>query len=186
MNLYSIALFLHITGALGFFVVLGLEWIGLSRLRNAALAEEAGAILGVINGADRLGFVSMPAVIITGFYMVFTAWGFVPWILVVLGALVLETVLFVAIGRTQMVAIGKMLAGEKGMLSRTLRDLVQQPLLWISVQIRTAIILGIIFLKIARPGLGGSLLVIAVAILLGAGSALPGVRRQPAPEPAGD
>ena len=29
MNAYSIALFLHIVGALGFFVALGLEWTGL-------------------------------------------------------------------------------------------------------------------------------------------------------------
>ena len=33
MNYYSIALFLHVVGALGFFVVLGLEWTSLRQLR---------------------------------------------------------------------------------------------------------------------------------------------------------
>jgi hypothetical protein len=44
---YSIALFLHIVGALGFFVVQGLEWIGLSQVRRAILPEEVRAILGL-------------------------------------------------------------------------------------------------------------------------------------------
>lgn len=186
MNLYAVALFLHIAGALGFFVVMGLEWIGLSRLRDAGQAEEAGVILRVVSSADRLGFVSMPLTIITGFYMVFTAWGFVPWILVVLGALILETALFVAIGRPGMAAIAKALSAEQGALSRSFSDRVHQPVLWISVQVRTAIILGIVFLKIAKPGLGVSLLVIAVAILLGAASALPGIRTEPVQQSAAD
>jgi hypothetical protein len=41
MNIYSAVLFLHIVGALGFFVVQGLEWIGLSRMRTVRLPEEA-------------------------------------------------------------------------------------------------------------------------------------------------
>lgn len=48
MNIYSIALFLHIVGALVFFVVLSLEWIGLSQIRSAKIREEADAILGIV------------------------------------------------------------------------------------------------------------------------------------------
>ena len=40
MNGYSIALFLHIVGALGFFVALGLEWIGLEQIRSAMAPEQ--------------------------------------------------------------------------------------------------------------------------------------------------
>ena len=39
MNDYSIALFLHIVGALGFFVALGLEWTGLRQIRSAMTLE---------------------------------------------------------------------------------------------------------------------------------------------------
>jgi hypothetical protein len=42
--------------------------------------------------------------------------------------------------------------------------------------------IGIIFLKIARPDLGGSLLTIGVAIVLGLASALPFPRRERAQE----
>jgi hypothetical protein len=34
MNYYSIVLFVHIGGALGFFVALGVEWISVGRLRG--------------------------------------------------------------------------------------------------------------------------------------------------------
>jgi hypothetical protein len=57
-----------------------------------------------------------------------------------------------------------------GCYSQQLRD----PLLWASIQIRVAIALGIVFLMTVKPGLGGALLTIGVAIVLGLASALPG------------
>ena len=177
MSNYSIALFLHIVGALGFSVVLGLEWIGLSQLRRARLSEEARAILATVKSADRLGFISMPTTIVTGIYMLLTAWGWVPWILVVLGALVLEIVLFVVLAKPRMAAIEQALATEKGSVSQTFHDLVSHPILWISVQTRVAIILGIVLLKFTKPDLGASLLTIGLAIILGLASAFPMFRR---------
>ena len=178
MSNYSIALFLHVAGALGFFVVLGLEWIGLSQLRRARLAEEARAILGTVKSADRLGFISMPTTIITGIYMLLTAWGWVPWIVVVLGALVLEIVLFVVLAKPRMAAIEQALAGETEFISHTFHNLVNDPILWISIQTRVAIILGIVFLKIAKPNIIGSLVTIGLAIILGLASALPALRHK--------
>jgi MFS family permease len=177
MSNYSIALFLHIVGALGFFIVLGLEWIGLSRIRSAILPEEARAILGVVNSTNRLGMISMPTTIITGIYMLLTVWGWVPWLIVVLGALVLEIVLFVVLTRPRMAAVEQALVTEKRPFSQSFRNLVNHPILWISVQTRVAIILGIVYLKIAQPDLGGSLLTIGIAIVLGLASTLPTPRR---------
>ena len=176
MSNYSIALFLHIVGALGFFVVLGLEWIGLSQIRRARLAEEARAILGTVKSADRLGFVSMPTTIVTGIYMLLTVWGWVPWIIVMLGALVLEIMLFVVLAKPRMATIEQALAAETKFVSQTFHDLVNDPILWISIRTRVAIILGIVFLKITTPDLGGSLVTIGIAIVLGLASALPVLR----------
>jgi len=182
MNTYSIALFLHIVGALGFFIVLGLEWIGLSQIRSAMLREEAEPILGIIKSTNRLGAISMLTIIVTGIYMVLTVWRTAPWILVVLGALVLEIVLFVVLTEPRLKSIGQALAKERGALSPSFHKLVNHPILWISVQTRTAIILGIVFLKIAKPDLGGSLLTIGATIVLGLVSALPAVRQERAQE----
>jgi len=173
MSNYTIALFLHVLGALGFFVTLGLEWIGLSQIRSTILTEPVRAILGVVNRTNRLGFVSMLTTVVTGIYMVLTVWGWVPWILVVLGALILESVIFVVLSRPRMTAIEQTLTTEKQSVSQTFQHLVNHPILWISMQTRVAIILGIILLKFTKPDLGGSLLTIGAAIVLGLASALP-------------
>jgi hypothetical protein len=63
---------------------------------------------------------------------------------------------------------------------------VNHPILWISNQTRVAIILGLVYLKIAKPDLGGSLLTIGVAIVLGLASALPMSRPVRVQEGPGD
>lgn len=177
MSNYAFALFLHIVGALGFFVVQGVEWIGLSQIRRTRLPEEARAILGTVKSADRLGGISILTVIITGVYMLLTYWGLVAWILVVLGALVLEIVLFVVLAKPRLAAMDQTLSREKGFLSQAFLNLVNDPILWISIHTRTAILLDIVFLKITKPSLGGSLLTIGIAIVLGVASAVPRSRR---------
>jgi len=172
MNGFSIALFLHIVGALGVFVALGLEWTALRHIRSARLPEQVLPWMGMLKNTNKLGFPSMLTTIITGIYMVMNGVGWVPWILVVLGALVLMIVLSVVLTKPRMVAIGQALAVEKGPLSQTFHNLVNHPILWISIQTRVAIALGIVFLKVAEPTLGGSLLTIGVAIVLGVVSAL--------------
>jgi hypothetical protein len=114
--------------------------------------------------------------VLTGIYMVLKVWGWVLWILVVLGALVLAIVLSVVLTAPRMATMGHALATEKRPVSQTFHHLVNDPILWISIQTRVAIVLGIVFLKIAKPDLGGSLFAIGVAIALGVASALPMAR----------
>ncbi len=106
MNYYSIALFLHVVGALGFFVALGLEWTGLWQIRRATTSEQIRAWMGISKSARSLGIASMLAILISGFYMMATAWGSVAWIIVALGALVLLVVLTMALTGPRMAAIG--------------------------------------------------------------------------------
>ena len=173
MSNFSIALFFHIVGALGVSVALGLEWIGLFQIRRATVPQEIRAILKVVSSTTRFGFASMLATVITGIYMVMAAVGWVPWLLVVIGALVLVIVLTRALTAPRLAAIGQALAVERESVSQSFHSLMQDPILWISIQTRVAIILAIILLKIATPGLGASLLTVGVAIVLGILSALP-------------
>jgi uncharacterized membrane protein len=177
MNDYSIALFLHIVGALGFFVALGLEWTGLWQIRSAIHPEQFRAWMGILKSATKVGFASMLAIVISGFSMMATAWGNVAWITVALGALILVIVLSLVFTRPRMAAIGRALASEKGLSSQTIHSLANHSLLWISIQTRVAIALGIVLLKTVKPDLGGSLLIIGVAIVFGLASALPMRRR---------
>ena len=178
MNIYLIALFLHIVGALGFFVALGLEWTGLSQIRSAMTLEQVRAWMGILKNVRKVAFVSMLTTVITGIYMMVTVWGGEAWIIVTLGSLILVIALAQVITAPRMAAIGQALVSEKGPLSKTFHSLANRPLLWISIQSRVAIALGIVFLKIAKPDLGGSLLTIGVAIVLGLASALPMPRRE--------
>ena len=182
MNDYSITLFIHIVGALGFFVALGLEWTGLRQIRSAMIPEQARGWMGILKSVRKVGFVSMLTTVITGFYMMATVWGSVAWIYASLGALVLVIALSVVLTGPRMAAFGQALAKEKGPLSQTFRNLANDPLLWISLQTRVAIALGIVFLKVTKPDLAGSLLTIGVAIVLGIASALPMPRRVQAGE----
>src|SRR5215207_5889272 len=112
MSYYSIALFLHIVGALGFFVALGLEWTGLSQLRSATTSEQVRAWLRISKNADRFGMVSMLTILISATYMMATVWDMVAWINVSLGALVLGVVLTFALIGPRMAAIERALTTE--------------------------------------------------------------------------
>jgi len=182
MNGYSIALFLHIVGALGFFVALGLEWTGLRQVRSAVLPEQVCAWIRILKSTRKVGFASMLTTVISGIYMMATAWGGVAWIIVTLGSLALVIALATILTGPRMAAIGRTLTIDKGAVSHTLQNLANHPLLWVSIQTRVAIALGIVFLKIAKPDLGGSLLTIGIAVVLGLASSLPVSRRERAQE----
>ena len=173
MDNYSIALFLHVVGALGFFVALGLEWTSLRQLRHAATAEQVREWMSVSIGVSRVGIASMLTILISGFYMMVTVWGMVAWIAMSLGAIVLGIILTLTLTGPQMAAIGRALTTEKGTVSPTLHHLLHNPLLWISIQTRVALALGIVLLKVVKPHLDGSLLIMGVVIVLGLVSALP-------------
>jgi protein-S-isoprenylcysteine O-methyltransferase Ste14 len=182
MSVYSIALFLHIVGASGFFVSLGLEWTGLRQIRSAMTLDVVRAWMGILKSVRMLGFASMLTTVITGIAMMVMVWHSQAWITITIGSLILVIGLSLRLTGPRMAAIGRALAAEKGALSTTFYRLSNHPLLWISIQTRVAIALGIVLLKIAKPDLGGSLLIIAVAILLGIASALTFSSRRPAQE----
>src|SRR5512147_1083297 len=178
MNAYSIALFLHIVGAVGFFVALGLEWTGVWQIRSAMTPQQVRGWMMILKSVRKVGFISMLTTVITGIYMMVTVWGGEAWIIVTVGSLVLMIALAQVVTAPRMMAIGRALATEKVPLSQTFYSLANHPLLWISIQTRVAIALGIIFLKIAKPDWGGSLITIGVAIVLGVATALPIFRRE--------
>jgi hypothetical protein len=186
VNDYSIALFLHIVGVLGLFVGLGLEWTGLWQLQDVTAAEHVRMWLRSSKNVRRFGMIAMLTILSSGAFMMATVWGPVAWIAVSLGALILMAVLALVLSGPRMAAIGGALTSETGPVSHTLQSLVNHPLLWISIQTRIAIALGIVFLKTTKPDLAGSLITIGVAIALGLAAALPMPRRERAYQGAAD
>ena len=184
MNIYSISLFLHIVGVVGIFAALGLELIGLLQIRNAVRPDKVRAWMVLLRRVRGMGFASMLTTVITGIYMTIMVWGGVAWVIVSIGALVLVIVLSLLLTSPRMAAIGRALMTAS--ISPTFHSLAIHPLLWISIQTRIAVTLGIVFLKTAKPDLAGSLLTIGIAIVLGIASALSASRREKAPAGATD
>ena len=172
-SLYSIALFLHIVGALGFFVVLGLEWVSLLYLRRAATIDQVREWIGVLGLMRWIGPASMGLILLAGIYMAMTAWGRAPWIGIGLAAMILIAIIGGALTGPRMAAIRRALTSESGSLSFAFRQRLHDPLLWLSNQVRVAIALGIVFIMTVKPDLTGTLLTIGVAAILGLASALP-------------
>lgn len=184
MNDYSIALFLHIAGVLGLGVALGLEWTGLRQIQSAVLPDQVRGWMRILKNVRSVGFASMLTTVLTGVYMMLTVWGGVAWVTVSIGALVLVIALSQVLTAPRMAAIGRALMTAS--ISPAFHSLASHPLLWISIQTRIAVTLGIIFLKTAKPDLAGSLLTIGIAIVLGIASALSASRREKAPAGATD
>jgi hypothetical protein len=180
MTVYSIALFLHIGGALGFFAVLDLEWMSLRQLRRATTAEQVREWLSISSSVGRVAMLSMLTLFGSGIYMVVTVWGGIAWIVISLGSLVVLGVIATHLIRGRMAAIRHDITSETGTLSPALYDSLHHPALWIAIQIRVAVALGIVFLMTVKPDLIGSLLTIGIAAVLGLVSALPSASREQA------
>lgn len=172
MNIYSIALFLHVVGALGFFSAFALEGTGLRQVQQAMLSEQARAWMRILAGTRRLGMVSMLAAVITGIYLTVTAWRGVPWTMVALVSVVLLIALVILLTRPRVAALEQALHVERGKLSPYFYNLANHLLLEISLKVRVSITLGIVFLMTVKPDLGGSLITMVVAVVIGLAWAL--------------
>jgi len=166
MSLYSLALFLHVVGALLLFVTLTVEGVALRLLRRAAAAAEATGASGMLRVNRIVGPISAVGVLVPGLYMTATSWGAVAWIVVAL----ISWVLIAALGAfngIRILALERSLANEGGPYALAQ---LRNPFFLESWLARVGIALGIIFLMTVKPGALGA--VIAVVIAAAAGMAL--------------
>ncbi len=174
----AIGLFIHVVGGLGLFSALGLEWTALGQIRNTILPDQVRVWMGIIKNVRRLLFVSMLLVVLTGLYPMVTEFGPEAWIVVSLASFALMIILAMALTGPRLAAIGQAMTAERRPQSQTFHQLASHPALWISIQTRIAIALGVVFLMLTKLEWVGSLLVIGVAILLGLVSTIPVLRRE--------
>jgi hypothetical protein len=142
MTVYSVALFLHIVGALLLFALLTIE--GLS-LRQGTTAARFGQILGPISAL---------LIFVPGLYLVASQWGWKAWIVVGIATWVL-------------IALGGALTGI-GLMTRRL----SQPVAMVSWLIRVGMALGVVFIMTTKPEAVGALEAVAAGSLLGAAASV--------------
>jgi len=173
MTLYSIALFLHIVGALLLFVTLTVEGIALRLLRRAVTTEAAQGSAALLRLNRIVGPLSALGVLIPGLYMTATTWGWVPWIVVGLVSWLVIAVLGAVNGV-------RILALER---SQALLTGIRNPIFLISWSTRVGTALGVVFLMTVKPGAAAAVLAVLLAAAVGAALAvLLGVARRREPE----
>ncbi len=169
MTLYSIALFLHIVGALLLFVTLTVEGLALLQLRRAATMEAAAGAAGLLRLNRIVGPLSALGVLIPGLYMSATSWGWVAWIVVALVSWVVIAVLG-AVNGIRILALQR---------SQALLTGIQNPVFQISWSTRVGLALGVVFLMAVKPGTVAAVLTVLVTAAEGAplGTAMLTARR---------
>lgn len=173
MSFYSISLFLHIVGALGLFAALSLEWTGLLGLRRATTAGQARQWMRLMAVPRTIAGPSALIVLLAGIYLSIARWGVQAWIVVGLTTMVFIAVLGPALGGRRWAAIARSLPpGEEGSLGAAFGQRVRDAVLSLSISLRVALFVGIVFLMSTKPGIAGALAAIGVAALLGLAPAL--------------
>ncbi len=167
MSFYSIALFLHITGALGIFVGIGLEWLIVHNFQKVTTNSQALQWTGLFKVLPVTFLISGILILFPGIYMSVEVWGMSPWII---SGLTLYLFLAVFGGKVVGKKIGSIrsaLESEGEKLSDAILKEVKSPIIVQSLKIRTALALSIIFMMTIKPGWAVTLVSIGVALIIG-------------------
>ena len=181
--LYSIALFLHVLGALGLFIALGVEWTSLRNLPRATTVGEARGWLGLFLLLRRIYPWSFVTILLTGIYMMAVSWGGAPWIALGLLAMLAIPALGAGMTARRVREIGPTL-GEADQLDISLRTRLTDPILRLSLRLRIGLAVGIVFLMTVKPGWIGSFVAIVVFTGFGALASLAPWKRAEPTRPA--
>lgn len=176
MSLYSISLLLHIVGALALGGALALEWAGVTGLRRATAAGQAREWTRLLGAVRLVGGPAALVVLASGIHLSATRWGPQGWILAGLAGMVAIAVLGPALGGRRIAAIARALPVEGGPISTPLGRALRDPVLTLSMWLRTSLFLGVVFLMSNKPGVAGALTAMGVALVLGLGAGIPSWR----------
>ena len=169
MSLYTLVLFLHVSGAIGAFLSIGSWLFGLSALRRARYVEQVRVIAWLIIIASPLMALSALLIAITGLDMALSAWGLqTGWIAVAIVSFVLMAPVGPLVLAARMYTIMDMAReAPDGPLPDELERRTHDLILGIVAQTLTARLLGIVFLMTTKPSLTTSIIVMVIALACG-------------------
>jgi hypothetical protein len=169
--LYQTALFLHILGALGFFIAVGVFYASVLGVRRAQTAGTITLWTGAAAAVSRLLFpISFLVIVIAGIYMWVTVWGErAPWAGVALLAFLLLAVAATFIQGRRMATLGQSAAGvsDSAPVTGALWTQAHDPLTWVAVNASAAFAIGIVYLMTLKPDALGSVIALLIALVVG-------------------
>jgi hypothetical protein len=168
-------LFLHVVGAIGFFMPLGVWLFGLLALRRVGKVEQVRALCRAIFMADPLAVGGILLLAAAGLYMALTTWGITTdWIAVAAVSFILMAPIGPLLVEPRLHAIEA--AARKapdGLVSPELARQIRDPFLGTALQTLVALLLGIVFLMTVKPTFPAALVAMLVALAAGLASGVP-------------
>lgn len=189
MSWYTVALFAHIVGVVTLFSAMALQWLITLRLRRAESIAQAREWSNLTKGLNRLAPVSGALILGAGVYMTILDWNMLTtWIDVSIAAMGVMMLFGMGIVGQRLKAIQRAVAQEPSdVIPEALRARMDDPILWISMQIAVTVALSIVFVMTNKPGLTISIASLIVSVALGASIGMLTLRPQQvrgAPSPA--
>jgi hypothetical protein len=175
MNLYIIALFVHVVGVICVFVGIGTWLFGFAVLWRARSVAQVRDIARLMVWSGYVAVAGVFLVIAGGLYMALAVWGWrTGWIEV-------ATVSFLLVGFAGTFIIDPRVRGlaartrdlPDGPLSQPLATAAHDPMIGTGLQVYIAVLFGIVFLMTVKPSLANSVIAMVVAVALGVVSSLP-------------
>ena len=174
MSWYTVALFAHIVGVLTLFMSMGLQWLITLRLLRADYIAQSREWSGLTRGVNRLAPVSAVLILGAGIYMMATAWNLsTTWIDVSIAAMVVMMIIGMGVVGRRLKAIQRAAAEAASQtttdaIPAALQARIDDPALWVSMQMSVAVALSIVFMMTNKPSLVVSIVSVFVSLALGA------------------
>jgi len=166
---YTLALFVHILGAIGLFIVVSLVVVAFVRMRQASTLEQVREWAAVAQLAGKsIAFISL-VILAPALYMVIIAWGFTtPWVMASLITFLLLAIMGATVnGRTIERVVVMAQAAEPGFIPSEIRAQLTAPQLWLAEGMRLTLLVGIVCLMTMKPDTFSSLLILVSMLILG-------------------
>lgn len=182
MTFYAAVLFTHIVSMLGLCATLSFEALMLYQLQRSRNMAEVHVWSDPVPGLDRLVMISVVSVLASGIYLTtaMKGWGFA-WIDVALVSFFAMAPLG-SIFSARMRSIQRATSNGNAINQSERGRFAPGAALRISLNVRIAALLGIVLLMTAKPGLGGSLIIMGLSAAMGLlASASRGREQEPAP-----
>ena len=175
MQLYALALFAHVCGAIGVFAGLSVWGFGVAALRRAQRVAQVRLLSSLIKAASNLAVGGIVLLGAAGFYMAVTVWGAqVSWIIVATISFALLAPFGLLILDPRVRAIAKIAReAQDGPLPDALAARVRDPVLATGLCMYIACLVGIVFLMTNKPVVEKSVLAMVIAVVVGALVSLP-------------
>lgn len=178
MSLYTILLFVHVSGAIGIFVGMGTWLFGITAIVRALRVEQVRTLADLMLMTRYVVPISAVLTIASGLTMALTTWGLQSgWILVAIGGLLLIGPTGTWVVDPKVRDIAKLAHTlPDGLLPSTFAVRTHDLVLHTALHTLTAMLLGIVFLMTTKPAFSSAIGAMVVSLFLGLVSCVPLLR----------